>query len=129
LINYALIYLLIVVGHTLPLLGIRYISNVYELVTWDYSSPLGIILLIALAIFILGFIHSWKKEKVAGILFIIWYAIILVMTILFREFSHSGPWFMVGLTVLVQGILYITENRNTNKLKKQNSYFNRTKCK
>ena len=95
-------------------MGIVYPTAVDERVLWDYQSFPGIILLLSLVIFLFGFFLSWSRERIAGILFIVWYALILETSFIYGEFGRSGPWFIMGLTVLIQGIIYLTRK---NKLK------------
>ncbi|NNF36918.1 MAG: hypothetical protein HKN68_22640 [Saprospiraceae bacterium] len=107
-INYAVIYLLIVFANVFPnLLGWKLNTNVDDLATWGYNSTLGISLIITFILFITGFILSWKSQFVAGILFILWYLIIAILIFMFPEFANSGPSLFSGLVILVQGILYI----------------------
>ena len=109
LINYALIYLVIVISHVSPsLFGVNYPnSRTDELVTWDYLSAPGLILLISLIIFMIGFVYSWKRELIAGILFLIWYILIVFTSFSYLEFSSSGPWFISGLVIFIQGVFYL----------------------
>lgn len=108
LINYAAIYLLIVFSNIVPkLIGWKLATRVDDLAVWDYSSFLGILLLIMFAIFLLGFIISWKSEIISSILFIIWYAILLFLSFNFPEFANSGPSALFGVTILLHAVFYI----------------------
>jgi len=70
------------------------------------------ILFPALAVlFYAGFIVSWFNELVAGILLCLWYIIVIVGSVAYSEFFNSGPWFVFGLTILFQGLAYISNYR------------------
>jgi len=107
-VNYAVIYLLVVFSNVVPkLLGWNLVSPVDDLAVWSYTSFLGISLIFLLALFFFGFVVSWKSELIAGIVFIVWYISILMLAMNFPEFANSGPSGIFGITILVQGILYI----------------------
>jgi hypothetical protein len=55
-------------------------------------------------LFIIAFIFSWKKEKFAGILLIVWYLIVAVSTVMYSNFANEGPLVAMGIPLLVQGI-------------------------
>jgi len=55
-------------------------------------------------LFVIAFIFSWKKEKLAGILLIIWYLIVAVATAMYPNFANEGPLVAMGIPVLIQGI-------------------------
>ena len=113
-INYALVYLVVVFAKVIPtLFGVKWPANVDNFSSWTggYLSPLGLILIFALVIFLAGLLVSWKRELHAGLLFVFWYLLILSATLLYPEFNNSGPWLIIGLTILVQGILYIRQYR------------------
>jgi hypothetical protein len=73
----------------------------------DYFSLPFILFPLLLLLFILGFVLSWKREFQAGIIFLIWYAIMLFGTIVYSEFRDSGPWILFGFPVFLQGLFYI----------------------
>jgi len=108
LINYTLVYLLVVFSNTAPrIFGWNLATGVDDLQVWSYSSFLGLSLIFALALYIFGFVISWRSELMAGIIFIVWYLIILFLSLSFPEFANSGPAMYSGLTILVQGVLYV----------------------
>lgn len=73
----------------------------------DFYKTEGIILITLFLIYSAGFILSWKKELIAGITFIFWYAGVLYIFNTNFLIGESGPWDYAGVVVLVQGILYI----------------------
>lgn len=73
----------------------------------DFSTTPGIILISLFLIYSVGFIFSWKKELIAGIIFIFWYAGVLYIFNTNFLIGESGPWDFAGVVVLVQGILYL----------------------
>jgi len=73
----------------------------------DYSMAPGTIILGAMALFIIGFYTSWKSELVAGLVFILWYAVIIFTTFQYFEFANRGPSGLFGISILIQGFLYI----------------------
>lgn len=108
LINYAAIYLLIVFANVVPkLVGWELPTRVDEIAKWDYTSFTLIMLLLALLLFVIGFIISWRSKLFAGIIFILWYVLIIFMTKSSPEFADTGPSILFGITILVQGIFYI----------------------
>jgi hypothetical protein len=108
LLNYTPIYLLIVFANVVPnLLGWDLRTQVDDLVVWEISSQLALGLFVTFILFVTAFIISWKSEVIAGIFFVVWYFLVVVLTIKFPEFSNSGPWVAFGITILAQGILYI----------------------
>ena len=90
-----------------------------ELVIWGYTSVLGLMLILTFLLFVAGFFMSWKSELIAGILFIIWYFIILLLTTQFPSFANSGPWVLFGLTILFQGMFYVANNTKANQSRSQ----------
>lgn len=71
-----------------------------------YSTP-GIILIILFLIYSVGFIFSWKKELIAGIIFIFWYAGVIYIFATNFVIGNSGPWAYAGFVVFLQGLYYI----------------------
>jgi hypothetical protein len=93
-VTYTVLYMIWVISSFVP-------NQKTDLFIWP-----GIILTILLAIYLIGFILSWKWELFAGILFIIWY-IGLFIPDLQPIAYYIGPLRLFGLTVLIQGILYL----------------------
>jgi len=108
LINYAAIYVLVIFSNVVPkLMGWELITRVDDLAVWDYTSLLGILLLVLFAIFLLGFVISWKSELISGILFVVWYVFLVILNSIYPEFANSGPSNLFGLTILLQGVFQI----------------------
>lgn len=95
LINYAVLYSIVVVSE---------LSH-GELPEY-YSLPF-ILFPIIFIVFILGFAFSWKREFHAGIIFLAWYAILFMGSVIWHELRDSGPWILFGIPVLLQGLFYI----------------------
>jgi hypothetical protein len=94
LINYAVLYSIVVFSEL----------SVGEPV--NYTSFPFVIYPILLLVFLVGFLISWKKEIIAGYIFLFWFAILLTANIAFSEILNLGPWAAYGLPILLQGILY-----------------------
>lgn len=108
LINYAAIYFLIVLTDILPVLfSFELPTRVDDLHTWSLTSPLGIILMMNLILFVVALINSRKSEFIAGVLLIIWYAVVILLTLGYDVFANSGPWVIFGAALLLQGFLYV----------------------
>jgi hypothetical protein len=95
LINYAVLYF------------IYLISDLIYHESIDLLSIPGIILPALLGIFIMGFILSWKYELYAGILFLLWYSLVLFGSFRYGEIMARGPHMHFGIVIFVHGILYI----------------------
>lgn len=95
LINYSLLYIIVV------------ISELYSGKPVDYFGLPFILLPILFLLFIIGFAFSWKREFVAGLIFVLWYAILIVGSVGYLEFRDSGPWIMFGIPLFLQGLFYI----------------------
>lgn len=95
LINYLVLYFIVV------------ISELLSEKTYDYFRLPFVLFPLLLLIFLAGFVLSWKREFQAGIIFILWYAILLLGSIAYFEFRDSGPWIMFGVPIFLQGLFYI----------------------
>lgn len=73
----------------------------------DFTSATGAIAIAALILYFIAFYLSWKSELISGILFICWYALVLLNAMTSFEFAIRGFYTVLGLAILVQGILYI----------------------
>lgn len=96
LINYGILYVIYIVADIIYSDAINFLSI-----------P-GIILPILLGLFIMGFILSWNYELPAGFFFIVWYCLLLFSSFKYIEILHRGPYALIGITILIHGILYIT---------------------
>ena len=94
LINYAVLYSIVVFSELLVGDPVNY-----------FSFPF-IIFPLLLFIFLVGFILSWKRELLAGYVFLFWFAILLFGTFAYSEIMQLGPWVVFGLPILLQGIFY-----------------------
>ena len=99
LINYAVLYSIVVFSEL----------SVGEPVNY-FSFPF-IIYPLLLLIFLVGFLLSWKREFLAGYIFLFWFAVLLFANIAFPVILHLGGWAAFGLPILLQGIYYI-KNHN-----------------
>lgn len=94
----------------------------------DFFSAKAIIAFSLFLIYCIGFIYSWKKEYVAGTIFILWYCGVLIFFSAFPVSWIKGPWNMAGVVVLIQGILYLSKKQNIQK-DEQNTSIKRNKLK
>lgn len=94
LINYAVLY------------GIVVLSELHHGETVDYFSSPFIIYPLLLLIFLVGFVLSWKREFIAGFIFLFWYGILIYSNIPYSEIDR-WEWAAFGLPILLQGIFYI----------------------
>jgi hypothetical protein len=123
LINYAFLYLLIVFFNFFPaVFDWNLQTHVEDLVIWNYLSPLGISLIISFILFIVAFASYWKNEVISGYLFIAWYFVILTLTLIFPDFRNTGPWSVVGLSMLIQGIYHIAFAESHHKDENTSAY-------
>lgn len=106
LINYSLLYVITVVT--------ALTSNNSH----DYFSLPFVLFPILFIVFIAGFILSWKRDLLAGIIFIIWYGIIIFGSVTYFDFFNEGPWVLIGLPILLQGLFYIINHFRFKPIKK-----------
>ena len=95
LINYAVLYSIVV------------LSELFRGESVDYFSFPFIIYPLLLLIFLVGFLLAWKREFLAGFIFLFWCAILVFGTFAYSEIARFGPWVVFGLPILLQGIFYI----------------------
>jgi hypothetical protein len=95
LINYAILYSIVV------------ISELIHREPHEYFSVPFILFPVIFLVFILGFALSWKWEFYAGIIFLAWYAILLLGSVIWYKLGDSGPWILFGIPILLQGLFYI----------------------
>ncbi|MCY1720887.1 hypothetical protein OU798_11060 [Prolixibacteraceae bacterium Z1-6] len=98
LINYTVLYFILVLSEPSDRAGIKQV---------DYTSIPFIINPLLFFIFLAGLIISWKKEFIAGILFLFWCTIFLWGVIAYPEILPSEPWIVSGVPILLQGSFYI----------------------
>ncbi len=97
LINYAVLY------------GIFVLSELHQGEPVDYFSFPFIIYPLLLLIFLVGFVLSWKREFIAGFIFLFWFAILVYSNVAYSEIDR-WEWAAFGLPILLQGIFYITNH-------------------
>ena len=102
LINYAVLYFIVVFSEL----------SVGEPV--NYSNFPFIIYPLLLLIFLIGFLVSWKREFIAGYIYLFWYVILIYANVAYSEIRTLGGWVLFGLPILMQGIFYI---KNHNKFR------------
>ena len=102
--NYAILYIVVA------------IPKLLQNFTKYLEQPYFIFSLLFL-VFLISFIFSWKKELLAGILLVIWYLIVIISSYTSSEIFNESPTFAMGLTLLIQGILFIKYDRKHKKLK------------
>ncbi len=71
-----------------------------------YETP-GIILISLIIVYSIGFILSWIKELIAGIIFIFWFIGVFYVFNSDPLIGDSGPWAYAGFVILLQGSFYI----------------------
>jgi hypothetical protein len=106
--NYVFLYLLVV------------ISDLTRGKYFDYLSMPFILFPILLILFIAGVTLSYRKEFIAGIIFLGWYIIVIIGSVFYFDFYNTGPWFAFGIAILIHGILYLVYHFKI-KTKKINS--------
>lgn len=102
LINYAFLYTILVFAEL----------QVGEPV--DYFSYPYLIYPLILLLFTVGFGFSWKWEFLAGLIFLIWFGILLFANIVYSEISTLGGWLLFGIPILLQGVFYIRNHFKLN---------------
>jgi hypothetical protein len=95
LLNYSVLYIIVV------------ISEQFSDKPYDYFSLPFILFPILFMVFIIGFAFSWKHELMAGLIFVLWYLILVAGSVGYFEFRDSGPWIMFGVPIFLQGLFYI----------------------
>ena len=93
--TYTILYFLIIIDD---------ITGTLEI---DFLSSNGIFLISLSLFYLVGFILSWKKELIAGIILILWYLGVFYIFKTNFIIGDSGPWIAAGIVVLIQGIFYI----------------------
>ena len=95
LINYAVLYSIVV------------LSEVFRGDSVNYFSFPFILYPLLLLIFWGGFQLSWKREFLAGFIFLFWCAILIFANFAYSEIERLGGWVVFGLPILLQVIFYI----------------------
>ncbi len=95
LINYLVLYSIVVISELTSGNGIDYLSLPY------------IIFPLLLLLFLVGFVISWKKELFSGIIFLFWCVVFILGAIAYPEILTGDPWILFIIPILLQGIFYI----------------------
>lgn len=107
LINYAAIYLIIIASEIVQkAFHIPLRNDLNNSTTWDYSLLESGILFFELGLFMAACILSLRHKRIAGLLLIIWYIIIVLSCQQFFEIGNSGPWILFSVPLIIQGVLY-----------------------
>jgi hypothetical protein len=98
LVNYIVLYAIVV------------FSELVKGKPYDYFSLPFILFPLLLLVFLAGFALAWKRELLAGILFLLWSAIMIAGSVAYYNFAQSGPWLVFGFPVLLQGAFYMNQH-------------------
>jgi len=98
LINYIVLYAIVVLSELLKGKPV------------DYFSLPFILFPLLLLVFLAGFALAWKREFLAGFIFLFWSAIMIAGSVAYFDFRTSGPWIIFGIPVLLQGIFYMNHH-------------------
>ncbi len=98
LINYIVLYAIVV------------LSELLKGKAFDYFSLPFILFPLLLLVFLAGFALAWKREFLAGFIFLLWCAIMIAGSVAYFDFRDSGPWIIFGIPVLLQGIFYLNHH-------------------
>lgn len=119
-INYTVIYLWVALAQIGPKsLGWELDNQVDQLGSWEYSIFSKIVLIVLLALYLVGVGISKRSKWVAGVIFIVWYIAVLVLSYENLDFGHSGPYAMFGVAILAQGVLYLAYYMKKNELENE----------
>ena len=98
LINYAILYAIVVFSEITVGEPVNYLTFPY------------IIYPIMFLIFLVGFMISWKKEVLAGYIFLFWFVALIYANVAYSEISTLGGWALFGFPLLLQGIFFISNH-------------------
>jgi membrane protease YdiL (CAAX protease family) len=76
----------------------------------EYLSLPFILFPVLLLVFLAGFALAWKREILAGYIFLLWSAILVFGNLAYFDLRDSGPWLLFGIPVLVQGLFYLNQH-------------------
>lgn len=120
-INYTAIYLWVALAQIGPKsFGWTINENIDQLGAWEYSVFSKVVLLVLLGFYLLGVGLSNRSKWVAGLIFIIWYISVLILSYENLEFGHSGPYAVFGVVILAQGVLYLAYYMKKNEIEHEN---------
>jgi hypothetical protein len=95
---YAVLYSILVIAEITGRTG----ADIVEYISYPW-----ILFPILLLVFAVGFLFSFTRELIAGIVLLIWSAIWVFGFFAFTGFSQSGPWLLFGLPILLQALFYL----------------------
>ncbi|MEN8191833.1 MAG: hypothetical protein ABFS12_03385 [Bacteroidota bacterium] len=78
----------------------------------DYTFKItleGIIIILAVIIFFIGYYYSWRNERIAGTIFIFWWGIMWYVGLFVAE-TDRGAGVVMGVPMFIIGILFIVSN-------------------
>lgn len=82
------------------------------------SNPIDIYFLVLSVIFMVGFLFSWRNEKIAGIIFLVWNAGVWILDFYIGRSPDSGMGIFLALPVLFIGCFFLLEWFKTTKVPK-----------
>jgi len=94
---YAVLYSILVIAEIAGRTG----ANVVEYFSYPF-----ILFPLLLLVFVVGFLFSFKRELLAGLILLIWSAIWIFGFFAFKGFPQSGPWLIFGIPILLQALFY-----------------------
>ena len=116
-INYAVIYLLVVIAEIIPkLFGVVLRQDPAVLNNWNYNTKEIIILIALFVLFLISYLSTLKFRYLSGILLVLWFVLLGYLGLTSFNFLNSGPWLIFSLPILFQGILYIILHFKEKKL-------------
>ena len=98
--------LLVLISVYAALYAAALIGYLFEPKAFSEISYEGIIVFLALILFLIGFYISWKNERTAGIIFIIWWGIMWYLGLFIAE-TDKGAGVVIGFPVFVIGVLFL----------------------
>jgi len=94
----------------LTLYGLLYlvfiIDTLISIDTYDLYNPENVVVNLAFVLFLIGYYMAWRNEGVAGIIFVLWWAVMWVLA-LFIVDHDKGSGVVMGLPLFILGILFI----------------------
>ncbi len=115
---YALLYLWFIITSFIPAAEGNWISSTVPFEpSWD---PEFIAIRLMFVLFLPGYVVAWKNERVAGVLFILWWVVMWGMDLLVMAPAMpegGGMGIALGLPVFVLGILLLVGSYKKRSLK------------
>jgi len=103
---YGLLYLIFFIGSFLP-------SEINSFVDEPFNLE-GILVKLLFVVFLIGFFISWKREGLAGLIFIFWWIGMWYLA-LFVAKTDRGAGVVMGIPALILGIGFIVRWYNKKK--------------